>query len=268
MQYHEKFANTFSEVKTPFTMAMCSGKGGVGKSVITANLALELSRRDFKTLVWDADMQFPNQHLIMGVEPPVRMSQIYKKRVNVENAFFNVNKNLDLLADSPAIGENGDYSPEAILDVFQDIILYSDYEVILIDTASGADRNVINASRIADCTSIVITDEPTSLLDAYGLIKILLNYCNKDEIKVIVNNAIDFEDAEEMTTKLNLAADKFLHLVFDNLGFVPYDRIVRHSIIQQQLFLDSTPNSDASKALIKLADKVEQLAKRKISEKA
>ncbi|MCX6147944.1 MAG: hypothetical protein NTW25_11965, partial [Candidatus Kapabacteria bacterium] len=92
-----------------------------------------------------------------------------------------------------------------------------------------------------------------SILDAYGLLKLILPIVPKDYINLLVNNVIDFEDADEITFKLNLATEKFLKVKLDVTGFVPYDRIIRQSILQQDLFVNANPDSEPTLALKKIA---------------
>jgi len=96
---------------------------------------------------------------------------------------------------------------------------------------------------------MVITDEPTSLLDAYGLIKILMPYIETEKIMFLVNNVIDIEDANDISRKLNLATENFLKIELEYLGYIPYDRTVRQSILRQELFTSLYPEAEVSKSI-------------------
>lgn len=244
--------NGFAFRKMPFTICVTSGKGGVGKSVVSANMAYLYSKAGIRTLVWDADSHFPNQHLIMGAEPPVRLSQVYAGNVSAETAVFKISENLDLLADMPAAGLAEFYSENFIYETFSQILGTTDYDIIIIDTPAGISENVLQSCDLADLIALVVTDEPTSLLDAYGLIKILLKFSEKNKLRLLINNVIDIEDADEISSKLNLATKKFLGFELPQLGFVPYDRIVRKSILKQELFAKSEEESEAVRHLSKI----------------
>ena len=241
--------------KLPYIITMCSGKGGVGKSVLAANLANLLSM-DRKVLVWDADMHFPNQHLIIGTEPPMRLKDVYAGNISVEAAVHAVTENFHLLADMPATGDNEPFDPSPIQSVYDELISNFDYDVIIIDTHAGVSMESLQCCGLSDLVSVVITDEPTSLLDAYGLIKILIKIKEKENIGLLVNNVIDMEDADDMREKLNQATDNFLKIKLDFIGYVPYDRIVRQSIIRQELFSNIEPENEATKAVEMLKNKV------------
>ena len=242
--------------KRPFVITVCSGKGGVGKSFLVANLAHSFARDKGAVLIWDADLNFPNQHLLFGVEPPIRLTDIYSGDMDVTDALSSVQDNLFLLADAPALGERRIFNTPVIINTFNELIQENDIDVIVIDTSSGGSYEVMQCCAISDLILVVVTDEPTSLLDAYGLIKLLMPYNDLNKISLLVNNVIDMEDANFVSSRLNLATNKFLSLKLDVLGFVPYDRLVRLSIIRQELFLEKFPNSDVTKALYDITDKI------------
>lgn len=239
--------------KIPFVLTICSGKGGVGKSFISSNIGKIASKKGIKTLIWDADQNFPNQHILFGVEPQVRINDVYEEKVELNRAFFEIDTNLFLLAGVPATGNFKKQNAEIVLDLYKKLLIESEFDLIIIDTPAFSSDDVLQCCNIADLIAIIINDEPTSLLDAYGLLKILLSYIEKDFVKLLVNNVIDFEDADEISNKLNLATENFLNTELDVLGFIPYDREIRQSIIKQKLYTEELPDSDASKQLKKIA---------------
>ncbi len=245
-----------SQKPIPWFITVCSGKGGVGKSVLAANLGYMLSKNGFKALVWDADKYFPNQHLLIGVEPPVRLNDVYAGKVGVDKAIFNINDNFKLLADQPGAARFEKQDQNEIIDTYKQIITETDFDFVIIDTPAGLAYETLQCCNFSDLTLLVINDEPTSLLDAYGLIKILLQNIEIDNINLLVNNVIDFEDAEDISTKLNLATKKFLGIKFEVVGFVPYERRVRQSILNQELIAASSPDAEVSQALEEIAQNI------------
>ena len=225
-------------IDNPFVITICSGKGGVGKSFITANLANILARKGMRVLVWDTDTSFPNQHILQGVEPPIRLSDVYNGNYDLLRAIYKINDNLDLLADKQTFDEIPDSNSDLILDIFKKLLINTSYDLILIDTPAFNSEQVLQCCNIADLICLIVTDEPTSLLDGYGLLKILLSYINKDYMGILINNVIDIEDADDISQKLNMATEKFLKTQIQQLGFLPYDREVRQSILQQVLYSD------------------------------
>lgn len=233
-----------TENNVPYVMTVSSGKGGVGKSIIAANLAYIFSRNSIKTLVWDFDLHFPNQHLIFGVEPPIRLNDVFAERVEINKAIAGIDDDLYLLAGLPGTGNSIEYDSDKFLRLYAKLLSYSDFDLIIFDTPAGISESFLQCCNISDLVQIVVTDEPTSLMDAYGLIKILMQYVNTDKMKLIINNVIDSEDANDISTKLNLATGRFLKLKIDVLGYIPYGREVRQSIINQELLARNDPESE------------------------
>ncbi len=221
--------------KLPYIISIVSGKGGVGKSVIAANFAHQLSRKGMKVLVWDGDFHFPNLHLIFGVEPPIRAKDVYQNLNLLPKSIYRINENLDLLADYPAESIDDEVEIDPLIEIFKYLLIESDYDFIIIDTSAGVSEMMLNFANFSNSIMMIINDEPSTLLDGYALSKILLNFVKSDKIKILVNNVIDSDDFEDIYRKLSLVTKKFLKLEFEAIGFVPYSRIVRKSIINQQL---------------------------------
>ncbi|MBX3042623.1 MAG: P-loop NTPase [Candidatus Kapabacteria bacterium] len=247
--------NPKTNIKSTGVITFCSGKGGVGKSVITANTASALGMHS-SVLVLDSVTDLPNQHIIFGVEPPIRLMSVLSGHVMVESAAFQINKNVSLLVDSPLeVGEENNSVLE-LTDVVADLKFNSEFDYLIIDTHSGISDQLVEFCYMSDLVVVLITDEPTSLLDAYGLVKVLVNFIDSKKIVLLVNNVIDSEDAEEISEKLNLATTKFLNMNLEVLGFVPYSRNVRKSIQRQELLTLSNKDDDATKAIMSIANKI------------
>jgi len=234
---------------TPYKISFISGKGGVGKSVLSANVAYVLSEMNCKVLVWDANRKFPNTHLFYGVEPPIRLGDVYKGIVPVEKAIFTINENLHILSDEPATFSNDEEDKFRFEDIYRDLINKTNYDYIIFDTPAGLNNINMELALISDINCLVITDEPTSLLDGYALIKVFREYMDIDKIKLIVNNTIDLDDGSDIATKMNLATEKFLGFKAEVAGIIPYSRIVRQSIIKQEIFVQTDPDEEISKAV-------------------
>lgn len=235
----------------PFIIAVCSGKGGVGKSILTANLSLGIAAEGLPVIIWDADIAFPNQHILYGVEPPLRSSDVLANTTSPGSALFQVAERVRLLAGQTGLTA-ADVAPESIHRLAEELRAES-AAAVLIDTAAGSSDDVLQCCAEADLVLIVVTDEPPSIVDAYGLIKILQTNTPKTPIALVVNNTIDAEDAEEVVKKMNLATERFLKRRVTSLGFVPYDRAVRQSIVEQQPLLHRQPDSEAATAVRSLS---------------
>ncbi|GAB1372962.1 MinD/ParA family protein [Candidatus Kapaibacterium sp.] len=251
----DKFSQN-NDKKNPFTITLCSGKGGVGTSFLTANLASAVSKLGNKVLILDSVLDLPNQHILFGVEPPVRLSSVLSGKVNVDSALYKIDYNISLLVDSPIEIDDDNDHILSLKEVVNQLKSECEKEFLFIDVQSGISEELIALSKLSDLVLIVITDEPTSLIDAYGLLKILRNYVDISKIALIVNNVIDDEDAGELSHKFNLASTQFLGLKIDVLGFVPYSRNVRYSIQRQEILVNNFEDDEASSAILNISKKI------------
>ena len=235
----------------PFVICVCSGKGGVGKSILTANMGLGLGEEGLPVIIWDADIAFPNQHILFGIEPPLRSYDVFRRKSDVSSALFPAAANVRLLAGKTGAGP-ADVLPGELHRVAE-LLEAETAAVLLIDTSAGSSDDVLQCCAEADLVLVVVTDEPPSIVDAYGLIKILQTQMPSTPVALVVNNTIDAEDADEVVKKMNMATERFLKRRVGSLGYVPYDRAVRASIVEQKPLLHLQPSSDAAAAIRTLA---------------
>ncbi len=239
---------------SPFFLTICSGKSGTGKTVLAANIAYALSEMNYKVLLWDADLFFPHQHQLFSVDPQIRLPEVYIDGVDFNDALYKLSGNLHLLADRSIPDKFSKIKPANLYELYLNIEKNSDFDYVIVDTPPAGTNELIQCCSFADEIALMITDEPTSIFDAYGLIKILLQLFESNKIKLLVNNVIDYDDAKEFSNKLNLAMQRFMNIKLNMMGFIPYDRIVKKSIIQQELLLKSKPDSEVSIAIKNIAE--------------
>ena len=235
-------------------ISIVSGKGGVGKSVLSANIAYQLSTINKKVLIVDTDIMCPNQHLIFGCDPILRLDDWVHRRTTALRTIHSVSANLDLISGSTGNNNFELQDKISFLDLYQEILLATDYNYVLFDTAAGISKNLIECCSFSDEIILIITDEPTSILDAYGLLKILRNYCETKKIKLLLNNIIDDEDANIVGNKFNMATEHFLGTKLNILGMIPYSRAVRQSILRQELLSIIFPETEVALSIKKISE--------------
>ncbi|MGI6370641.1 MAG: P-loop NTPase [Candidatus Kapaibacterium sp.] len=240
------------QAKQPYLITIVSGKGGVGKSMITANIAYRLSELGKKVLAIDADIMCPNLHLLFGCNPNLRLDDWIYKRSSAVRIIHNIYENLDIIAGTAGNSNLDLQDYVSFIDLYQELLLNTDYDYILVDTAAGISKNLVEFCSFSNKISVVITDEPTSILDGYGLIKILQSYVDTAKIDLILNNIIDDEDAKDISNKINQATNHFLNLEFNILGVIPYNRAVRQSILRQEVLSKILPDIDVVQAINKI----------------
>jgi flagellar biosynthesis protein FlhG len=239
----------------PLVLSISSGKGGVGKTNIVANLGLALARQGKRILVLDADLGLANIDIILGLTP----------RFTLEHFLSGSKKLKDILVTGPAgllILPASSGVPELVdLDETQKICLLSEMDQLsqsidwlLIDTGAGISNNVLYFNLAAQESIIIVTPEPTSITDAYALIKILANRHQKKNFLILVNAVAGEGEAKEVYRKISLVADRFLNSVsLDYLGFIPFDKHVPAAVKKQQALLEIFPQSPAGKSLLDLS---------------
>ncbi len=237
------------------TMAITSGKGGVGKTNVVVNLALELARVGRKVLLIDADLGLANIDVVLGLAPKYTINDVIHGEKTLDEIVVEGPRGIKILPASSGVSELSQLTNDEKLMILQELDAYeTDADTVLIDTAAGISDMVLYFNTAAQERIVVATGEPTSLTDAYALIKVLYTQRQERRFKILVNNVPDAKAAKEVYRKLAMAADHFLGgLSLDYLGFIPTDPAVNKSVMQQKALVEAFPNSPASQAFKRLA---------------
>jgi len=232
------------------SVAVTSGKGGVGKSNIALNLAITLSKAGFKTLLLDADLNLANLNILMGMTPRYNLSSMFLEKLPVEKIIHEGPEGLHIIS-----GCSGERDLVGIEQILKDFVIDSlieiekEYDYIVVDTAAGIDSFVTDFLLGADEVMLIVTPEPTSILDAYALIKVLTTKGIYGNISVVINLASSFDDAKDVYKKLGMAVKKFLSYKIKYAGYLPKGKEVVEAVRTQIPFVISKPNSKITKEL-------------------
>ncbi len=239
------------------TITVTSGKGGVGKSNVVANLAIALSKAGKKVMIIDADLGLSNIDVIFDLAPKYTIQHILSGEKKLADVLVDGPYGIKILAASSGVQELTELDEFQRLRLIEEFETYdADIDVLLIDTGAGISENVAFFCIASQEIVVVTSPEPTALTDAYALIKVLNTQYQEKDFKILVNSARNAEDAFEVFKRISIAADKFLSLSLDYLGFLPYDDSVPKAVRQQKAFIDAYPNSKASENLRLIAAKV------------
>lgn len=230
------------------TIAMASGKGGVGKTNIVANLAIAMKKLGHEVLILDADLGLSNIDVLLHLAPKYNMQNVLNGEMSLSDIIVEGPHGIKILPASSGVQEL------TVLDEFQRLRLLDEFEsfnsnidVMLIDTAAGISENVAFFCIAAQEIIILATPEPTAMTDAYALMKVLYTRYQEKEFSVLVNNVRGEDEGREVFKRLATAADKFLNVSLDYLGYIPYDAAVPAAVRQQRAFIEVNPNGKASK---------------------
>jgi len=238
-------------------IAITSGKGGVGKTNITANLAYFLSTMKKRVLILDADMGLANIDLILGLTPQYNLYHVLKGDRSLSETIIQGPGGIMILPSSSGILEMAELSKGqklTLLDELND--LQDELDFLLIDTAAGIAGNVMFFNSAAKEIIVVASPEPTSLTDAYALIKVLYQYHAKKRFRLLVNMVSTPAEAKEVYERLSNATDHFLNLTIEYLGYILNDEKLTQAVRQQKVLAELYPHSPASKCLSKVAEKL------------
>ncbi|HOM02075.1 MAG TPA: MinD/ParA family protein [Acetivibrio sp.] len=236
--------------KNAKVITVTSGKGGVGKTNFTINLAIALSELGQRVTILDADFGLANVDILLGIVPKYTLVDVLYNRRNILEALTDGPKNIKFMSGGSGVEELVKLDGTQLEKFVNNISLLDKLsDVILIDTGAGLSDSVMSFVMAADEVFLVTTPEPTSITDAYALIKMVSNRDNNKIIKVVVNRAENANEAKDILNRLSIVAEKFLAMKLYPLGFVPQDESVIKAVKMQQPFSLSFPKSDAAKQI-------------------
>ena len=238
-------------------IAVTSGKGGVGKTNIAANLAYHLSRMGKRTLVLDADMGLANIDVILGLAPKHNLYHVLRGERALSDVIVEGPGGMKILPATSGVPEMAELSPGEKLALLDELDgLGGELDFMLIDTAAGIAGNVIYFNVAAREIIVVATPEPTSITDAYALIKILYSQHGEKRFMLLANMVKNSSEAREVFLKVSNATSHFLNLSIENLGYVLDDTRVSDAVRRQRALAEVYPDAGASKCLESVARKL------------
>ena len=231
------------------TVVIASGKGGVGKSNLAANVAVALGERGARVLLLDADVSQANLDLLLGIHPRYDLGHVLSGEKTIEEILVAGPRGVTLVPAAsgvPELADLDDYRREALLRGLGQID--QDMDLMLIDTASGVSRATTSLCLAADDVVVVTTPEMPAFSDAYGLIKLLQAQGIRRPPHLVVNLATSAEEAEETAHRIALVARRFLRLEIEAWEMVPFDPAVARAVRRQEPVLTAFPQTPAAAA--------------------
>lgn len=247
-------------------IAVTSGKGGVGKTFVSANLAAALAKRGQRVLVLDADLGLANLDVVLNLYPKITLHDVFTGKAKLEEAIIRAPGGFSVLLAGSGMVEYSRLTTE-VRDDFLRIMggLVPHYDVVILDTGAGISDVVLFAVSLASEVLVVATPEPTSLTDAYATIKVLAGQQKRHTIRMVINQAARLGDGRAITTQLQQVLDRFVTIEpgrsvkLIHMGDIPVDTAVRQAIMRRQLLMTASPGSPASLAIAQLAGKIEEV---------
>jgi flagellar biosynthesis protein FlhG len=239
-------------------MAVTSGKGGVGKTNVSINLAVTLARQGRKVMLMDADLGLANVDVLLGLNTRYDLSHVITGESTLEEVLTDGPAGLKIIP--AASGKNNMVNLTTaehggLIRAFGE--LSHAVDILLVDTAAGISDSVVNFSRAANEVIVVVCDEPASLTDAYALIKVMNRHHGVHRFHILANMTNTAYEGRALFTKLSRVAQRFLDVTLSYMGAVPQDEYLRKAIQRQQAVVEAYPRSSSSIAFKKLAQKAD-----------
>jgi flagellar biosynthesis protein FlhG len=248
-------------------MAVTSGKGGVGKTFLSANLAAALARRGKRVLVLDADLGLANLDVVLNLFPKVTLHDVFTGKSTLEEAILPAPGGFCVLLAGSGLVEYSRLTPEIREQLLQIIDTVAPrFDHIILDTGAGISDVVLYAVSLADQVLVVATPEPTSMTDAYALIKVLATQQKRQEIRLVVNQVGRAGEGRVIRGQLQLVVDRFVTPLLppgalaprlELVGEVPLDPAVREAVKRRQLLLELMPGCAASQGVEAIAARLD-----------
>lgn len=238
-------------------ICVTSGKGGVGKTNITVNLALALSLQNQSVMLLDADLGLANVDVILGLHPLYNLSHVISQERTLEEIILAGPNGVRIIPASSGVKRMAELSPEenaGLVGAFSD--LNDSLDILLIDSAAGISDSVVTFCRAAHEVVVVVCDEPASITDAYAMIKLLSQDYDVDRFHILANRVLTTQEGRDLFAKLVKVSDRFLDVTLNFFGSIPEDPQLRKAVQAQRAVVEAFPGSRSAEAFHRLATQI------------
>ena len=242
--------------RVPRVLTITSGKGGVGKTNVVANLAVGLQVKNQSVLVFDADIGLGNVDILLGLAPKFNLQHVLSGQKSIEEIIVEGPRGINILPATSGVQELTQLNKEERLVLVEELDRISArYDFLIFDTGAGISSNVTYFCCAAHEIVLIVTAEPTSMTDVYALMKVLYQKHDQKRFRIVVNSIKSEKEAKEIFRHLSAVSDRFLTSVsLEYMGYMIHDPNVAKAVRQQKPFLESYPYSKVSQCVQDLCD--------------
>ena len=254
---HDSGPGPLAKGTGPKVLAVTSGKGGVGKTNIVANLAMALSELGKRVVILDADFGLANIDVLLGLTPRFHLGHVLLGKKSLADIMVQGPMGLRIIPASSGLQKLADLTLEQRNQLVESFAgLNQDIDYLIIDTAAGISRNVIHFLLSSQEVIVVSAPEPTAIVDAYAVIKIILAADHKKDVRLLINCVARAEEAHEVFCQINSVVRRFLHREVAYLGHVERDTHVTLAVRSQMLVVHRYPDAPSSRCFRVLAERL------------
>lgn len=241
------------------TIAVTGGKGGVGKTNVSINLAVAAADAGHKVMVLDADLGLANVDVMLGLHPKYDLSHVMRGERTLEESLVEGPSGVQVVPGASGIqylAELNNVEHAGLIRAFGDIS--NKLDLLIIDTAAGISDTVVSFSRASQEIVVVVCDEPASITDAYALIKLMNRDYGIRRFHILANMVKDDQEGKKLYEKMCMVTDRYLDVMLGYMGSIPYDEALKKAVRKQQPVIKANPSSPASGAFRKLVGVVDR----------
>jgi flagellar biosynthesis protein FlhG len=242
-------------------VAVTSGKGGVGKTNVSVNVAVALAELGRRVMLLDADLGLANIDVLLGLQPRFTLSDVLDGHCGLEDTFLDGPLGITVVPAASGKRRMAELSfseHAGLIRAFS--TMDREIDAMVVDTAAGISASVCNFAEAAQEVIVVVCNEPTSITDAYALIKVLSREHGVERVQVLANSVRSQHEGRELFEKLSRVSQRFLDVTLGYMGAVPFDDWLRRAVQKQQAVLQAFPSAPSSAALRAVARRLDQLA--------
>lgn len=240
-------------------VAVTSGKGGVGKTNVSVNLAVSLAAQGKSVVLFDADLGLANVDIALGLKPKYDIRHVISGERTLEEILMEGPNGIRVVPASSGVSSMTSLTSQqqaGLIRAFNELTFPVD--ALIVDTGAGIDLSVLTFTSACQEIVVVICDEPTSITDAYALIKVLNRECGVKRFQLLANMVDDDRQGRQLYDKVSRVADRFLDVHLGYLGAIPRDDYLRKAVQQQNAVVQAYPRSQSAQALTKLAKAIDK----------